>query len=165
MRRNRPWLLILCWTVVAWSAAAASSFSFEGFRLGMSRAEATRLQPGASWTETSPWMGRKGHGPRVVAKTFTGSHLGKTALVSVVLDDKAEAVHSITFVFSSPSNATCAEDALEARGLLKRTYGVETEAVDDPPRLEAKWRTKDGLTVFWQSSCRYGYTWYSVTYS
>lgn len=131
----------------------------------MSKAEATKLQPGAPWMETSPWMGRKGHGPRVVAKTFTGFHLGKPANVSVALDDKAETVQSMTFVFSSPSNATCTEDAVAARGLLRRAYGIETETVDAPPRQEAKWRTKDGLIVFWQSSCRYGYTWYSVMYS
>lgn len=150
------------------TSAGAASFLFDGFYLGMSKAEASRIHPEVQWMMIEPLMlidGRRRHGPPIVSKEFTSLHLGKVAKVVVTLNKKIEYVHSINFVFSSTSSAKCVEEADEVSTLLKQTYGIETEIIDRPPNRHSMWRAKDKVVVVWRPYCDYAPAQFSVTYS
>jgi hypothetical protein len=147
--------------------ADAASFLFDGFYLGMSKAEASRIHPEAKWMMIEPLMlidGRRRHGPPIVSKGFNSLHLGKVANVVVTLDKKAGYVHSINFVFSSTSSAECVGEADEVSTLLKQTYGIETEIVDSSPDRHSMWRARDNSVVVWHPYCDYAPAQFSVTY-
>jgi hypothetical protein len=156
MRRFFP----LVFLAAVHSSALAEPFSFEGFQLGMPRADATQVRPEA------PWRPPAGDAPsEATRKEFTASYLGRTADVSIGLDQGGRFVRTIAFTFRTPSDSQCILEAVAARLQLEGRYGVAAEKGSEPFGRWVRWTTGDGATLRWLEACAVGTREYFVTYT
>lgn len=157
---TRRFLLVAALFSLAHSSAFAETFSFEGFHLGMPRADATKVHPEISWqpvTQETP--------SGVSRKEFASHYLGSEASVSIGLDQAGQFVSLVGFTFNSPSDSQCILDAVDMRMRLERLYGPAAETVSESFGKRARWNADDGVTIRWAEACFVGTKEYFVTYA
>ena len=156
----RHFLTLVLLFAVGLSPAFAEPFLFEGFYLGMPRADAALVRPEIAWQAITPETASE-----AVRKEFNSSYLGREARVSIGLDRDGQFVGLIGFAFLSQSGSQCILDAVGARLRLERLYGAAMETGSEPLGRRAKWLLGDGVTVRWVEACAVGAGGYFVTYA
>ena len=142
------------------SPAFADPFLFDGFYLGMPRADATKVRPEISWqpvTQEAP--------SEAIRKEFPSNYLGRDARVSIGLDRDGQFVRLIGFTFLPQSDSQCLLDAVGVRVQLERLYGAAIETSSELLGKRAKWVSGDGVTIRWMEACAVGARQYFVTYA
>ena len=140
-------------------ASNATAFSFAGFSLGMSRAEADAVRPEIAWKEVM-----RGTPSEAVRKEFPSRHLGHEAIVTVDLSPSRAKVGAIGFEFRTPTDQQCIREAVETLVELRGLYGNEVELYDHGPSKAARWMTANGTSIRWIEVCAVGAQRYVVTY-
>lgn len=146
------------------AVSGEGGFSFEGFYLGMPKAEASRLHPEAHWLRDFP-EGPQGYNKlSAYYKQFRSSYFGEPVNVRISLDEGGRAVDTVLIMFSASPNKQCGSGADAARKHLTKTYGAGVESLDHVGNTRVVWHAAEGYTVVWYSSCRQA-DWYTVTYT
>lgn len=151
-------LIIFILSFFCFSTHAAELFSFEGFHLGMTKAEASSLHPEAAWRRV-----KQDASAEITTKEFTTQYLGREANVSIGLDSKEQFVSVMGFTFHAQSPSQCILDAVSARFQLEKRYG-STQVVGESVVRRANWTTGDGITIRWVDACGVGKE-YFITYT
>jgi len=142
------------------AAESQQGFSYSGFSLGMSRAEANSIHPEVNWQPAMLIPSEK-----FLRKEFDGEFLDRTAKVTVDLDPSGNYVRMIGFTFMTSSDQQCIDDAVRALAKLESQHGEESEVFHEPPGKRAKWAPGNAITVRWGELCAAGATRYYITYA
>lgn len=134
---------------------AATPPVIDGFRLGMSKSEASKLKPEAAWR---PFSGSSEQ------KEFQSSYGGLPARIKITLDGRGLTVVSIGIIVSTKEQASCADGAKQGLAGLEKSLGKATSTASKPmPR--AVWVDSAGTTTMWFNSCANQPPEYIITHS
>ena len=147
-------LLILC---AVQQAALAETFSFDGFSLGMSQIDASKIRPDIPWKTKSEYVPTE--------KVFTATYFGKPTEVSIELDPSDKFIRRIAFSFVVTTDDQCVFDAVGALAQLEKLYGSEPKDIGTTSGRRYIWSIKPELTVRWNEMCAIGALRYFVLYT
>jgi hypothetical protein len=149
-------LTLLC------APVSGADFSFQGFRVGMSREEASRVRPELPWSEEKVL---EQFNLLETAKLFQATYLGKSAGVRIQLDTGNKFVSAIEFTFNSATSAQCAVDAGNTLDQLRTKYGNTASVVQLSPGKWVFWEAKEKLKVTFIDDCSSAHHHHYVIYA
>lgn len=133
---------MLSTAVSAW--AADQQLVIDGFRLGMSKSEASKIKPEIAWRTFMSSSAQK---------EFPSVYGGLPARIKITLDGQGLAVASIGIIVAAKEEAACSQAAKQGLQRLEASLGKPMHVITDQPLPRALWMSATRVTTTWFNSC------------